>query len=93
MVFVRTQLRDDAQNAQITARFTDVTSGQEVAVNLPSDEVTSLTSASTGRLLKAYNIEPKDLVIEVKDGENQENNHIQLVRGTYLGGFTLTDDE
>lgn len=93
VVFVRPQLRDDAQNAQITARFTDVTSGQEVAVNLPSDEVTSLTSASTGRLLKAYNIEPKDLVIEVKDGENQENYHIQVVRGTYLGGFTLTDDE
>lgn len=37
VVFVRPQLRDDAQNAQITARFTDVTSGQEVAVNLPSD--------------------------------------------------------
>lgn len=93
VVFVRPQLRDDAQNAQITARFTDVTSGQEVAVDLPSDEVTSLTSASTGRLLKAYNIEPKDLVIEVKDGDYQEDYHIQVVRGTYLGGFTLTDDE
>lgn len=93
VVFVRPQLRDDAQNAQITARFTDVTSGQEVAVNLPSDEVTSLTSASTGRLLKAYNIEPKDLVIEVKDGDYQEDYHIQVVRGTYLGGFTLTDDQ
>ena len=93
VVFVRPQLRDDAQNAQITARFTDVTSGQEVAVDLPSDEVTSLTSASTGRLLKAYNIEPRNLVIEVKDGDYQEDYHIQVVRGTYLGGFTLTDDE
>ena len=50
-------------------------------MNLPSDEVTSLTSASTGRLLKAYNIEPKDLVIEVKDGDYQEDYHIQVVRG------------
>ena len=93
VVFIRPQLRDDVQNAQITARFMDVTSGQEVAVDLPSDEVTSLTSASTGRLLKAYNVEPKDLVIEVKDGDYQEDYHIQVVRGTYLGGFTLTDDE
>lgn len=93
VVFIRPQLRDDVQNAQITARFMDVTSGQEVAVDLLSDEVTSLTSASTGRLLKAYNVEPKDLVIEVKDGDYQEDYHIQVVRGTYLGGFTLTDDE
>lgn len=93
VVYVRPQLRDDAQNAKITATFTDVTSGQKVSVNLPTDEVTSLTSSTTGRLLKAYNIEPKELMIEVEDGDYQETYLIHVVRGTYLGGFTLTDDE
>ena len=40
VVYVRPQLRDDVQDAQITAKFTDITSGEEVSVDLPTDEVT-----------------------------------------------------
>lgn len=92
VVYVRPQLRDDVQDAVITAYFTDVNSGEEKAVELPVDEVTSLTSSTTGRLLKAYNIDPKELTLEVKEGDRTEVHHIRVVRGSYLGGFTLTDD-
>lgn len=92
VVYVRPQLRDDVQDAQITAKFTDITSGEEVSVDLPTDEVTSLTS-SAGRLLKAYNIQPVELTLEVTEGSYTEVHKIHVVRGTYLGSLQITDDE
>ena len=92
-LYVRPQLRDDVfYTAVITARFTDVSSQEEVAVNLPVDESTSLSSSTTGRIIKAYDTEPKELVIEVTYGERTETWRIHIVRGTYLGNFTVTDD-
>lgn len=93
VVYVRPQLRDDVQDAIITAKFTDVNSGEEVSVELPTDEVSSLTSNITGRLLKAYDIHPTELTLEVKEGTYIEIYQIHVVRGTYLGNFQITDDE
>ena len=93
VVYVRPQLRDDiSETASITAKFADVNTGGEVSVNLPVDESTSLSSSTTGRLIKAYNTEPRELLIEVQDGERTEVYQIHVVRGSYLGSFTLTDD-
>lgn len=91
-VYVRPQLRDDVQDATITAKFTDVNSGEEISLELPTDEVTSLTSTN-GRLLKAYDIQPRELTLEVTEGTYTEVHHIHVVRGTYLGNLQITDDE
>ena len=61
-------------------------------MDLPTDEVTSLTS-SAGRLLKAYNIQPVELTLEVTEGSYTEVHKIHVVRGTYLGSLQITDDE
>lgn len=91
VVYIRPQLRDDlSEAAEITARFTDAGTGEERSVTLPVDESTSL-SGETGRLIKAYDTEPRELELEVRDGERTETWQIHVVRGTYLGGFTLTD--
>ena len=90
VLYVRPQLRDDA-DAVITARFTDVNTGEERAVELPVDESTSLTSSATGRIIFAYDTEPRELILEVASEERTETYQIHIVRGTYLGGFTLED--
>lgn len=93
VVYVRPQLRDDIFNtAVITARFIDVNSGEEVSLDLPVDETMSLTSTA-GRIIKAYDATPRELILEVKDQDRMETYQIHIVRGSYLGGFTLTDDK
>lgn len=92
VVYVRPQLRDDIfSTAVITARFTDVNTGEEAALELPVDETTSLTSTA-GRVIKAYDTTPRELVLEVTDQGRTETYQIHIVRGSYLGGFTLTDE-
>lgn len=94
VVFVRPQLRDDIdESAEIKATFTDAYTGSEVSLNLPVDEVTSLSSSATGRILKAYNIEPKELTIEISYKDRTETHHIHIVRGSYLGSLKLSDKD
>lgn len=90
VLYVRPQLRDDV-DAVITAHFTDVNTGEEKAVELPVDESTSLTSSANGRIILAYDTEPRELILEVASEERTETYQIHIVRGTYLGGFTLED--
>ncbi|QNM09465.1 cadherin-like beta sandwich domain-containing protein [Wansuia hejianensis] len=94
VVYVRPQLRDDVtEEAKITAYFTDVYSGEEVSVDLPVDETTSLSSSTAGRLIRAYDTEPKELVIDVVYGEQKETYLFHIVRGSYLGDLKLTDEK
>lgn len=94
VIFIRPQLRDDIdESAEIRATFTDAYTNEDVSVLLPVDEATSLSSSSTGRLLKAYNIDPKELKIAVTYGERTEEYQIHIVRGTYLGNFKLSDKD
>ena len=66
VVFVRPQLREDIEeSATITAKFTDAYTKEEREVTLPVDEVTSLSSTATGRLIRPYTIEPTELEITV----------------------------
>ena len=76
----------------ITARFTDVNTGEEVDVDMPVDESTSLSSTTTGQIIKAYDTEPRELVLEVEAEGHTEIYQVHIVRGTYLGSFSLTDD-
>ena len=94
VAYVRPQLRDDIyESATITAKFQDAVSGEEKEIELPVDETTSLSSVSTGRLIKAYNTEKRELEIEVEYEGQKETYRIHVVRGTYLGNFTLTDEK
>ena len=94
VVYVRPQLRDDlTESAVISASFTDAYTGEEVTLTLPVDETTSLTNKTTGRIIKAYDTSPKELTIRVSDGEQTETYQIHIVRGSYLGSLSLTDDK
>lgn len=92
VVYVRPQLRDDIfETASITAKFTDAYTEKEVVLPLPVDESSSLSSSTTGRIIKAYNIEPKELLIEITEGDLIETYQIHIVRGSYLGSLSLKD--
>ena len=91
VLYARPQLRDDVMGT-ITARFTDVNTGEEVDVDMPVDESTSLSSTTTGQIIKAYDTEPRELVLEVEAEGHTEIYQVHIVRGTYLGSFSLTDD-
>ena len=92
VLYARPQLRDDVMGT-ITARFMDLNTGQETAVEMPVDESTSLTNNTTGRIINAYDTEPKELVLEVTADDWTEIYQVHIVRGTYLGDFSLTDDK
>ena len=92
VVFVRPQLREDIEeSATITAKFTDAYTKEEREVTLPVDEVTSLSSTATGRLIRPYNIEPTELEITVTYKDRTETCQIHVVRGSYLGSLSLSD--
>lgn len=92
VLYARPQLRDDVEGA-ITATFTDVNTGQEITVDMPVDEATSLSSNTTGRIIKAYDTEPKELVVKVTAEGRTEIYQVHIVRGTYLANFNLTDGQ
>ena len=92
-VYARAQLRDDVSDeAVITAYYENYKTGEQVSLELPADETRCLTSDNPGRLLKAYDLEPKDLTIQVDYKGEQEIHHIKVVRGTYVGSLTVRNE-